>query len=145
MIRLRGRPRKPKPPKPPRTCKICGAVITRKSAIYCEACGERHRKNMQRENSKRYNANGRELRAYRLEHHLCTFCGAELPQDETHHMCADCRSFRADKEDARYKRNIMQRRCPKCREKLPDGYWYVHCEKCRQKDNMRRNKRREKA
>lgn len=68
---------------------------------------------------------------------LCVRC-RKRPARLGKTRCADCAALDSEMELERKQVKLKEHRCYNCGAHLPDGYWYTHCEKCRETDRMRR-------
>lgn len=90
-----------------------------------------------------------------ITEHRCTCCGSNLPSEYTFRECESCRkrhneqkkTRNIDKEkqsDAkkRYREKLIsEKRCTRCRVKLPENYAFRDCENCR---NLKNNQAKKK-
>lgn len=114
-----------------RRCTNCGKPLPDGySKRTCEACLITHEERRKRRAAKR------------KEDRRCTKCGV---QDEYtlqgRSLCMECAAKGANASAIKYQKRINNHRCGRCGAELPQGYYYILCEKCKEKDNEKRRRK----
>lgn len=89
-------------------CTMCGQqdAYTMAGRIFCAVCNEKHnayQRKYREEHPEKVEAKAaqqREMRTYRLEHHLCTACGDKLPEKYRYRTCEKCRAIKRGKKES---------------------------------------------
>ena len=74
----------------------------------------------------------------RVANHECIICQRPLG-DSKHVRCPDCMAYLREVGVGRYYQLREAHKCTQCGKPMPKDYYYVRCEKCRERGRKNEN------